>query len=226
MVWELVSQQFALGLAQVTENFVIGIASLIVVLAALVVGWLVGKILVRVLHAFLESIKLEHELKKRGVHDALMGFSVTTVLEKFVKLVTYAVFLGLVADIVHLGFLSQLVMWFIGYVPLLVQGATIIVIALLAADYVTDRIKASKVPFARTVGLALEVFVIYTAIVMALPLLLPNADVEILKTTFLLIVGSLSIALGLGMAIALGLGLKDTVADVAKRRKGEFEKII
>jgi hypothetical protein len=122
--------------------------------------------------------------------------------------------------------LRDLVLWFISYVPLLLQGATILVIALLAGDYVTDRIKESRAPFARFLGVVFEIFVIYTALVMALPLLLPNADVEILKTAFILIVGGVVFALALGAAIAIGLGAKDTVSRLAKKKEGDLEKLV
>jgi hypothetical protein len=148
------------------------------------------------------------------------------VLDTFLKLVTIAVFLGIAADVTRLIFLRDLVLWFISYVPLLLQGATILVIALLAGDYVTDRIKESRAPFARFLGVVFEIFVIYTALVMALPLLLPNADVEILKTAFILIVGGVVFALALGAAIAIGLGAKDTVSRLAKKKEGDLEKLV
>lgn len=225
MVLELVSQRFSEALGKITLNFVEGLASLVVILAFLFVAWLVTKLLMKVLHAFLESVHLEEKLKQKGVDDALLGFSVTKILGLFVKLLTYAVFLGMAADVVNLKYLSQLINFFVGYVPALIQGATILVIAMLGADYVTDKIKASKIPFSKTVGVLLEVFIVYSALVIALPLVLPSADVEILRSTFLLVVGAFAIAFGAGMAIAIGLGMKDTVADVAKHRRKEIEKV-
>ncbi|MDP2718182.1 MAG: hypothetical protein Q8P02_05535 [Candidatus Micrarchaeota archaeon] len=210
----------------VARDFVIGLASIIVVLFFLVLGWIVGRILVRVLHAFLEGIQLEHKLEKRGLHDALLGFTVTGVLSTFVKLVTYAVFLGIAASVVKLGFLTDLVSGLIGYVPSLIKGVTILALFLLGADYVTDRIKASKTPFAKLIGLVLEVFAVYTGVVIALPLILPGADVEILKTTFFLVIGAVAIALGLGLAIAIGWGTKDTVAAVAKKKQKTLERLV
>ncbi len=230
---DIVSQSLGLlatnlsdAVTQVAKDFVIGLASIIVVLFFLVLGWIVGRILVRVLHAFLEGIQLERKLEKRGIHDALLGFTVTGVLSTFTKLITYAVFLGIASSVVRLAFLENLVTWFVGYIPLLLQGVAILVLALLAGDYVTDRVKASKVPFAKIFGIALEAFIVYTALVMAFPLVLPNADVEILKTTFFLVIGAIALALGLGLAIAIGLGTKDTIAAVAKKKQKSLERVI
>jgi hypothetical protein len=226
MVLDVISQRFSDALAKVTENFVVGLASLIVVLAFLFVAWLVTKLLLKVLHAFLESVHLEQKLKEKGVDDALLGFSVTKVLSLFVKLLTYAVFLGMAADVVNLGFLKQLINWFVGYVPLVVQGATILVLAMLGGDYITDKVKGSKLPFSKLIGVLLEVFIVYSALVIALPLLLPNAEVDILRSTFLLVVGAFAVAFGAGLAIAIGLGMKDTVASIAKNRQRTIEKLV
>jgi hypothetical protein len=111
------------------------------------------------------------------------------------------------------------------YLPMLVQGIIIIMIALLAGDYIGDRIKTSKkVPFANSVALAVDLFIAYNAIVIALPLLLPAADPSLLVWSFLVLLSAVAIALGFGSAIALGLGMKDSVADVAKKHKDKINK--
>ena len=225
MVWDLLVSRLSEAFTSVTENFLVGLADVLVVVLFVILGWIVGKVLAAALKRFLEHIKLEKSLKKRGVNDALFGFTVTGLLEKFVKLITYAAFLGIAADIVNLVFLGAVVYWFVGYVPLLVQGATVLALALLAVEYVSTHVKQSKMPFKNLVSALLKVFVIYTAIVIAMPLILPNADVSILANAFSLFVGALAFALGLGLAIALGLGLKDSIATVARKRSDDFEKL-
>lgn len=226
MVWDLLMSRLSSALGLVTENFVIGLADLLVVILFLIIAWIVGGILVEVLKRFLEQIKLEQKLKKRGMHDALLGFSFTDVMSKFVKLMTYAAFLGIAADVVNLTFLYDLVSWFVGYVPLFIQGVAIVVIALLFGDYLTDNIKKANIPFARFAAAGLEIFIAYTALVIALPLILPNANVAILETAFTLLLGSVALALGLGMAIAIGLGGKDVVRDVARKKRADLERLI
>ncbi|MBI5061775.1 MAG: hypothetical protein HZB67_05690, partial [Candidatus Aenigmarchaeota archaeon] len=208
-------------------NFVEGIGALVVVILFLVVAWVVSKILVHILKRFLEEIQLEEKFREHGIHDALLGFNFTHVLAMLLKLTVYAAFLGIAAETVNLKFMTSIVLWFVGYVPLLVQGIVILLFAMLAADYVTDHIKKTKViPFANFVGVFFEVFVVYTAIVMAIPLILPNADTEILRFTYYIILGAIGFALALGLGIALGLGLRDTVAKVAEKKRPEIEKLV
>jgi len=102
----------------------------------------------------------------------------------------------------------------------------ILVIAMLGADYVTDRIRKTRdIPFPNTMAVMGKVFVGYTALVIAMPLILPGADVEILRTFFTLLVGAFALAIGLGGAIAIGFGMKDTVGTVAKDHKHEIKKL-
>lgn len=215
---------FALGSA--FTNFLFGLLDILILIVFLGIGWIVAMFMVSLLEHFLMQIGLEKQLRKRSIHDALMGFSLTDVLGKILKLLTLAVFLGIAAEITSLVFLGELVRWFVGYVPLFVQGVVILVIALLGGDYLTDMVKRSTIPFRNLVGWVVEAFIVYTAIVIALPLFLPNADASLLRTAFLLLLGALAVAFGFGMAIAIGLGMKDTIARVAKKKEDDLEKLV
>lgn len=227
MVFATIADRLSIAAADAVQGFVQGLAALLVVIIALIIGWLVAKILVAVQKRLFYEFKVEHALKKHGLEDALAGFSLTSVVAIIIEITTLAVFLGIAAEVINLSFLTQIVLWFVGYVPLLIEGIVIIILAFFAIDYVTDKIKAQKqIPFANLFSAMAQAFFIYTGIVIALPLILPGADVEILRTAFLILVGAIGLALGLGLAIALGLGLKDTVADVARKRSKDIERIV
>ncbi|HIH19774.1 TPA: hypothetical protein HA244_00730 [Candidatus Micrarchaeota archaeon] len=226
MVFDVIYSRLVFALSDASANFLLGLIDFLIVVLFLIMGWIVSMILVSVFEHFLGRIGLEKELKRRGIHDALFGFTLTDVLCKALKLLTLAAFLGIAAEVTNLTFLGQLVSWFVGYVPLFVQGLAILVLALLAGDYLTDTIKKSSMPFRNLVGWVIEAFIVYTAVVIALPLFLPNADVSILRTAFMLLLGAVGLAFGLGLAIAIGLGMKDTVARVAKKKEDDLEKLV
>lgn len=215
------------AVGQITSNFVAGLADFVVVVIFLAIGYLVARFLASIVKRGLHEIRLEKKLEEKGMHDALAGFTVSGIIVTFVKITTFAVFLGIAADVTRLTFLNTLIYWFIGYIPSLVQGVIIVVAALLGADYVADRIrKAREVPFANMLAMLGKVFVGYTAAVIAIPLILPGADVSILKTFFVLMVAAFAVAVGFGSAIALGLGLKDVVRDVGKKKEKDVMKLL
>ena len=225
MAWETIQAKLVEALLKAWNNFVNIFADLIILIGFLIIGYLIGRFLSYLAKNFLKRVKFEEWLEERGIADALPGFTLTSVFDKIIKLVTIAVFLGIAADVTQLVFVRDLVVWFISYVPLLLQGIAILILALVGGDYVTDRIKASHIPFARFIGIVFEVLVVYTALVISLPLILPNADVEILKNAFTLIITGVVFAFSLGFAIAFGLGAKDVVRDVAKKKEKDLEKL-
>ncbi len=226
MVLDVLYSRLVFALGSAFTNFLFGLLDVLILVVFLGIGWIVALFLISLLRHFLMQIGLEKELRKRGLHDALLGFTLTDVLSKMLKLLTLAVFLGIAAEITSLVFLGELVRWFIGYVPLFAQGVVILIIALLAGDYLTDMIKRSSMPFRNLIGWVVEAFIVYTAVVIALPLFLPNADASLLRTAFLLMLGAVALAFGLGLAIAIGLGMKDTIARVAKKKEGDLEKLV
>jgi hypothetical protein len=229
MALDAIGSRLSDAVSAVLGNFVNGFADLLVVLIFLGLGLFVAKILVRILEHFLDQVQLEKSLKKRKIDDALLGFTMTDVLGKFVKIITVTVFLGIAAEVVQLTFLSQLIYWFLGYVPSFLQGAVVLVLALLFADYVGDKIRDSSMPFARLVGTSFEILVVYVALIMALPAIFPNVSVGILENILNLVLGlglgAIAVAIGVGMAIAIGLGMKDTVAHVAKRKEKDLDRL-
>ena len=190
------------------------------------IGYIVSRFLASLVKRGLAETRLERKLAQKGLDDALMGFTLTDILVTMTKIATFAVFLGVAADVTNLGFLNTIILWFLGYLPGLIEGVVILVIAMLGADYVTDRIRKTRdIPFPNTMAVMGKVFVGYTALVIAMPLILPGADVEILRTFFTLLVGAFALAIGLGGAIAIGFGMKDTVGTVAKDHKHEIKKL-
>lgn len=227
MALDTLSDRFGFALGRLTENFVGGLADFIVVIVFLGIGYIVAKTLSKIVERGLTEMKIEQKLKQKGLHDALVGFKLTEIIRVFVKLAAFAVFLGIAADVTNLEFLNQLTWWFLNYLPGLMQGVIIMVVALLGVDYVSDRLaKAPDLPFPKLLSVSAKMFVGYTALVIALPLVLPGADVSILRTFFVLIVGGFAVAFGLGSAIAIGLGMKDTVASVSKKKESEFAKVL
>ncbi len=222
-----VTLQLAQALGIAGANFILGLAQLVVLVLFIILGFLVAGFIIKLVNRGIDEAKMENWLEKRGMHDALLGFSPKGLVGTVVKLLTVTVFLGIAANVTNLGFIEGLVMWFISYVPRLVEGIVILAIALFGAEYVAEKISRDKdIPLGRGIATAIKLFVGYTAVVIAMPLILPGADVEILKLAFLLLLGALSLALGLGLAIAIGLGTKDTVASIAKGKAKELEKLI
>ncbi|MEM4633853.1 MAG: hypothetical protein QW275_01735 [Candidatus Anstonellaceae archaeon] len=204
-----------------------GIIAFCIFVIIMFAGVAVANVLGKALRLFLHELKIEKFLATHGVHDAFLGFTFTDISVAVLKLYIAVAFLGIAADVVKVQMLSHLALQAVGYLPSFVQGLVILLAGLVAGDYITDRMKASKnIPFANSLAVAVEVFIAYNALVIAMPLLLPAADPTLLIWSFLVILSAFAFALGLGAAIAIGLGMKDTVASIAKKHKSKLDRLV
>jgi hypothetical protein len=204
-----------------------GLAAFCILVIIMFAGVAVANVLGKVLRLFFKELKFEKFLASHGVDDAFVGFTFTDISVAVLKLYVVVAFLGIASDIVRVPMLTYVAVQAISYLPSLVQGMVILLAGLMAGDYITDKIKVNKkIPFANSVAILIELFIAYNALVIAMPLLLPAADPSLLIWSFLVVLGALAFAVGLGTAIAIGLGLKDTVADVAKKHKDKFNRLL
>lgn len=226
MEYEIMVEQVRSGAFGFAGNLLAGLAAFGILIVIMVAGLYVANLLGQALREFFKRLRLEKFLESHGVHDAFVGFTFTGIVVALLKLYILVAFLGVAAEIVKVPIITVLSMQAMGYLPMLLQGVIIIMAALMAGDYVTDKMKESKrMPFANTVAIVVELFIAYNALVIALPMLLPSADPSLLVWSFLVLLSALALALGLGAAIAIGLGMKDTVADVAKKHKDKINRL-
>ena len=219
--------QLQVGATGFLVNLLEGVFAFAVLVLLLMIGAYISKWLGKLLRKFFEKFDIEKFLAQHHLHDAFMGFTLSGIVILLVQLYVMVAFLGIAADVVKVPMLSYFAAQAINYFPLLVQGLVILLFALLAADYLTDRIKTSKtLPFANNIAMLVQFFIAYNALVIVLPLLFPAANPTLLIWSFMAILVAFAIALGFGAAIAIGLGLKDTVADVAKKNKDKFSKLL
>jgi hypothetical protein len=227
MAYEYLADQLQAGAASFVGSLLEGVFAFCILVVIMLVGIWVANLLGQVLSEFFKRLKLEGFLESHGVHDAFLGFTLSGIAIILLKLYVVVAFVGIAANVVMVPMLYMLAAQALGYLPSLVQGLIIVLAALMAADYLTDKIKASKkLPFAVSIGILVQLFIAYNALVIAMPLLLPSADPSLLVWSFLVLLSAFAIALGFGSAIAIGLGMKDTVAELAKKHKDKFNRLL
>jgi hypothetical protein len=227
MAYEYLMNQLQISAAGFIGNLLEGVFAFCIIVAIMLIGMYVANFIGNLLRTFLGKAKLEEFLEGHGVHDAFLGFSLTGIAVILVKLYVVVAFLGIAADALKMPMLYLLSAQAIDYLPSLAQGLVILLAGLVAGDYLTDKIKESKkLPFSNSIGILIELFIAYNALVIAMPLLLPAADPSLLVWSFLVLLSAFAIALGFGAAIAIGLGMKDTVSELAKKHKDKFNKLI
>lgn len=213
---------------QLAVQFIQGIGGMIWLLLFLVFGYIVAWFVADViLKRLLGLMKIEGRIKQVGLQDALVGFTLTGLITGFTKFYVVLMFVGSAAESFQLLLFNDVIKTLLFYIPSLLQGLAILVLALFLGDFITGKIRKSKAfPLSGLVATVIQVIIAYTAFVMALNLIFPSVDISILVNMFNLFFGALAVGSGLGIAIALGLGLKDSVAAIAKRKEKDIEKAL
>lgn len=180
-----------------------------------IVGLFLGGICYKILKEALIAIGLEAELKKHKIVDAFGGMSLSGILAGIVK--WYIVLLFLAQGIAKLPLLKLSVFMdeLMIYIPNLIMGLMILIVAMVISNFVGGRLREKKVNFAEFLALGAEALIFYFAIVLALPKF-GVGDVSILEDSFKILMVGISV----GIAIALGLGLKDPISKLCEKHTG------
>ena len=207
----------------ILTNIADGFVSSIVFVALLLLGVVLAKVVAKVIKKISHTARIEESIRKRNLDKALLGFSITDIVILLAEIYIVLLAAAVAGDYSGLSVLSQWSLGALDYMASAVQGIILLVIGLFIAEYIANRIKNSGVLAANVIGIAVEVFIAYNALVLALPSLFPSADTQLLKDSFALLIVAIAIGVALAVGLGFGLGLKDVVRDVLKRNEDRIE---
>jgi small-conductance mechanosensitive channel len=209
-------------LAAAAGDVIAFIPGLIVAVLALLVAWLVAKILERVSFLVLDAVKFD-ELLARGPinYQALKAAGVRQTPTRMVSvLVFWALFfwLGLApaAEAVGLGAARVLVLEIIAFIPPVLGALLIVVaayfIAVLLRETISSTLATANLNFGSAVGWIGFVTVVVFGIGVALNLL--NVGSSFIIGTIAVV----GVTIGLALAIGFGIGARDVFGAIAAGR--------
>nr|WP_321236435.1 mechanosensitive ion channel [uncultured Psychroserpens sp.] len=192
--------------------------SIIGALVILILGWLVTKIVVKIIKKALKlanANKLDDKLNEiEIVEGKKLNFDTIKIVSTFVKWLIYIMLLIMVSDILNLKIISEQISSFLGYLPQLFVALVIFTAGLLFANFVKKGLKSffesmdlsgAKI-ISQIVFFLLLIFISITALNQA------GVDTEIITSNFTMILAAFLVA----FALAFGLGAKEIVGDLLK----------
>lgn len=200
-------------------NLVGGIVFWLAVAVVLVMaGWILGTILKHIVANILKALQLDDWAAKHKLKDAVGGVPLSRLAGSFVKWYVIFLFLQVASFVIGLepltAFLNAVVLW----LPRLIAAALLMVLGLLVAKFVRDKIMATNITHRKTASAILEFLVLYMAFVLALE----NASlqvtilVEAFKIAFTAFAIMLAIILGIGFGLAYWKDIKQLVMEIKK----------
>ncbi|MBI5253490.1 MAG: hypothetical protein HY930_03720 [Euryarchaeota archaeon] len=203
------------------------ILKIIAALVVLIVGLYAGRVFGRVISKVLDKAGLNELIRKTvvGEHIEKSGVQLVGISDLVIRWFIYAVALMAAVDILGIGFLTTFLLDAIGYIPSLVAGIVILLVGLVAVDFIVEFIKTTtkelKIEYISAVTFVIRISLYLMILVMAL-------DQFKIKTTIIYalitpIAYGIAIGAGIGLGIAIGWGLKDAVAKAAEKKLKEKE---
>ena len=202
--------------------------TIIIAIIVLLLGWVIGIALGKVVSQVVRSLKIDRALASAGVEDLVnkTGFKLDSgrFLGELVKWFVIVVFLVTALDILGLSdvneFLQSVV---IGYIPQVIAAVLILLIAVVIAEALRKTVvasaKAADIQSANFLGSVTKWSIWIFAILAALYQL--GIGSVFIQTLFTGVIVALSLAFGL----AFGIGGRDAAADyIAKMRKEISDK--
>ncbi|MEH6536177.1 MAG: hypothetical protein V7719_07285 [Psychroserpens sp.] len=187
-------------------------------LAVLFIGWIIVKVVVKVLKKALKLAKanrLDDKLNEiEIVEGKKLNFDTIKIVSTFVKWLIYIMLLIIVSDILNLKIISEQISKFLEYLPQLFAALIIFTVGLLFANFVKKGLKSffdsmdlsgAKI-ISQIVFFLLLIFISITALNQA------GVDTEIITSNFTMILGAFLLA----FALAFGLGAREVVGDLLK----------
>ncbi|NCS98930.1 hypothetical protein GW764_01965 [Candidatus Parcubacteria bacterium] len=207
-------------------NGVIGVLpNIIIAVIIVLLGWIIGAALSKVIEQVIKSLKLDSALSSAGIGEVIEkgGFKLNSgkFLGELVKWFTIVVFLITAFDVLGLtqvnDFLSGVV---VNYIPQVIAAVLILFIAALIGEALRKTVvasaKAANLESANFLGSVTKWSIWIFAALAALVQL--GIGVIFIQTLFTGVVAALAIALG----IAFGIGGKDAAAEAVDKIKKEI----
>jgi hypothetical protein len=178
------------------------------------VGWVAGVICKRIVMKILQKTRVDDWMEEQNLVSAIGNKKISAIAGSIVKWYIIAVFIAQAVELVQLKVLREFVTSAVYWFPNLILAGLIIFAGLILGRYIRNAIEATKHSFKCTIGLVLEILIIYAAVVMAVQTI--KIDATILIVAFALAVGGFVIAIGIATGISFGLALKDEAKSIVK----------
>ncbi len=211
-------------LQETVATMVAFLPRLVGALLILLVGWLVGRGLARLVARITDRVQFDRAVVNTPLGRMLGGTesAVSGAFGRIAAWFVYALAFLAAADVLAIAVLSQWMATAVSYLPAFVAGLLVIVLGFVVADFVGDAIErtqaATRTAYTSWFATGTRVFLYFTAVVIGLDTM--GIDVTLLNVVVQALAWGLAAAVALGAGIALGLGGKDYVHDNIGRWMG------
>lgn len=203
------------------QSFLAYLPGLIGALVLLVIGWIVGRVIAKVVKEVLVRAEVDEYIKKEGS----LNFKLSSVLHAVVKWFIYLAFISAAASALGVTGVTRFVNSILfNVLPGIVGAGIVLLVAYMVGIYFKDNVTKKETVYSDLSGKVIFWLSMFFGIALALDIFFRHAlqipGVNLLPNILLILAGSI----GIGIAIALGLGMKEVVNTMATDYAEEFKE--
>ncbi|MFC7082383.1 mechanosensitive ion channel family protein [Halorussus caseinilyticus] len=211
-------------LGNALSEIVAALPRLVGAIIILLIGWVVGKALGRVVSGVADKAGLDRSARDTPL-GRMMGDS-RDALSNFLGSVTawfvYALAILAAANTLAIPILSEWIATAVSYFPAFIAGLVVIIGGFIVADFIGDAITrtraAAQSAYTQYFATGVRMFLYFTAVVIGLDTM--GIDVELLYIFAQALAWGLAAGLALAIGVGFGWGSKDYIANNMNRWAG------
>ncbi len=216
-------------LSEVLRIIIAWIPKLAAAIVVLVIGWAAGRAFGKAVAYVLDKIGVDDILRSTSVGKSIeerTHVKLTTIFDVIARWFVYLIAISTASDILGVAALTQIIRNILAYLPYLAAGIAIIIVGLVAGDFLGDIIidvgKKQGIEWADVIGNLFKVFIYLVALLIGLRQMM--IDVTLLEVIIQYFAIGVAVGGAVGLGIALGWGLKDVVKKYAEEKYAEQKK--
>ncbi|MGA2935136.1 MAG: hypothetical protein ABSD81_08295 [Methanomicrobiales archaeon] len=199
---------------------------LIGAIIVLLIGWIIGRILGKVVRIIFEKSGIDTYVLKSPVGGSFQktGITLGYLGDIIIRIFVYLLAIMVAADILKIDPLTTFVERAVNYIPNVVIFGIILFVGFVFIDYLAGMLEKlyGGLSFFSIINLGLRLFLYLVVIILALSQL--ELDLTIVYTFITPIAWGIGIGIGAGIALILGFGLKDRAPQLMDGFLKEFQK--
>ncbi len=202
--------------------------SLVAAIIILIIAWIVGRALGRLVSSALDRVGVDDALRRTVIGKSIesSGTSIRHVFDLIVRWFIYIISIMSAVNVLNIPMLTSFTQSVVFYIPNLIAALIVLVVGFIFADIVGDLIRktgaASEIPYMGIFSTAIEVFLYFIVIIIALDQLKINTSIIYVFATAL--AWGIAVGAGVGLGVAFGFGLKDRIPRLLESVTGEEAK--
>lgn len=197
--------------------FVNIIPGLIAALVIFLIGYIVAEIVKKIISLLLEKAMVDKWVEDRKLESAIGKVKISRLAGALVKWYIIALFLAQALQLIKLDVLSSFAGMLVAWIPVVAASIMFIVLGLLFARYLGNKVLSTEYKFKKSVQIIVEVIVAYIAIVLGLENM--GFHVTILLDAFRIAFTAFVIIAAIVFGLSFAMAYKSDIQDFARSFK-------